>query len=301
MFKGIRILKFLDNVGFNRFREVSLLPKVDVNQKNNQKQQDNQSNFFKNPNKDTFEPSFKRLNDLDTEIINKNLYKFLPVDSLRIELQLEMSEKRMKEVETDMKVLSFLGVEKESEKFAALEQKKQNISKEILQYRQEYRELGVMYKVTDSFADLLQKTKNRVTDAKVAFMGSSFISTIKSVVPAIKAREEIKQTLNNSLMFDSSLSSMLSTTVTPFGENEQRFKEFAHVMTKANGLDFKISKLLNTAKVSGSKLGNAFKTQYEKAITGINDLKQKIQLRFPKKTEQENFFATLAKKAEPPS
>jgi len=300
MFKGISILGFLDNIGLNKFREISLQPKVGVNRDNNPEQQNNQSNIFSTPQKDTFEPSFRRLNDLDTEIINKNLFKFLPTDSLRIELQLEVFEKRLKDVETNMNVLAFLGYEREHEKFVALEQKKQHISREILQYRQEYRDLGITYKIADTFLDLFQRTKNTVFNTKTAFMGSSLVTGVKGFFPGLKKGEEIKQTLNRSIMFGNSISNLLSPTVMPFGENEQRLFELSQMMAKANGLDSKISKLLNTAASSGSKIGNGFKELNDKAILSFNNFVDKIKLVLPKKSGQENFFELLGSKTDPP-
>jgi len=291
-------LKFLDNISFNKFRNISQQPRVEINQENNQKQQNNPSNFFKTDKNDEFIPSFKRLNDLDTNILNNNLFKFLPLDSLRIELQLELSEKRMKDVETDMKVLSFLGYDKESKNYDALEQRKQFIQEEILNYRKEYRDLGAIYKVADTVTDIFQKTRNKALDTKVAFMGTSFVKGIKDFFPGIKVGDEIKQTLNNSLLFNKSVSNLLSTTVTPFGENEQRFNELAQMMVKANSLDFKISKLLYSAKEAGSKINNHFQDGYNKIITGINNFMDKLKLPLPKIKSQENFFETLAGKAD---
>jgi hypothetical protein len=298
--KGNNILNFLDNIGFKKFRETSLSPGISVNQNNTQKQQDNQPNFFDSPQSDTFEPSFKRINDLDIDIINKNLFKFLPVDSLRIELQLEQSEMQMKDVEADMKLMSFLGYNKENEKFAELEQKKMRISEDINKYRQEYRDLGPVYKIADTFSEIFKKAKVKTIQAKIAFTGSSVVSGIKSIIPGLKTGDEIKETLNTSLLFGNSISSMLSTTVTPFGENEKRFKDMAQMMAKANGLDFKIDKLLDKAKLSGSQISDRLKNGYNWIKLGYNLFLNKMKTILPKKPEQENFFEVLSKKSEPP-
>lgn len=294
-------MRFLDNIGFNKLREISFLKKAENKQDNPQKQQNSQHNIFKTPQKDTFEPSSKRLNDLDTNIINKNLFKFLPNDSLRLEIQLQIAEDRKKDVNTEMKVLSFLGVDENSEKYIALKEKEKKIAEEIERHRQEYRNLGVMYKVIDSVSDVVQKSKNKASQTQVAFMGNSVVKGIKNFFPTLRQKSTINQELNSSRILERSMSNMLSTIVIPYGEKEQRLQKLAEVMAKINGWDAKIAKILKSTEKPGLKISDFFKSGYNKTIEIAKSIKNKVANALPhkKEKEQENFFATSLHKTYP--
>jgi len=291
-------LRFLDNIGLNKFREVSFLKKAENKQDNSQKQQNNQHNIFKAPQKDTFEPSIRRLNDLDTNIINKNLFKFLPNDSLRLEIQLQLTEERKKDVNTEMKVLSFLGVDENSEKYIALKKKEKKLNAEIEKHRQEYRNLGVMYKVIDSVSDIFQKSKDKASQVQIAFTGNPAVKGIKDLIPALREKSKINQELNTAQILKESIFKRFSTTVTPVGEENQHLQELARVMAKANGWDAKITKMLKSTKKSGLEVSEFFRNGFNKTITAANSLKDKITKAFSNKKGQEevNFFAKSSTK-----
>ena len=288
-------MKFLGNINFNNIKGLPFQGVISKKQENKQKHQENQFNFFKNPQKDAFVPSFKRLNDTDTNLINNNLLKYIPADSLRIELELEQSENKLKDIETDIKVLKFLGYDEQNEKFADLNKKKMELSSKISEKRVDYRNLGLMNKVTDSVADVYLRTLQKASDTRTSFLANPFVKKIKAALPALNSQNgmngEIKETLNNSVMFGNKFSSFLSTTVTPHGEEGQRWAEFAGMMANANKLDAHISKLLAKTKTSGNNIKNIFADGYNFIAEKLGVSIAKLKTLVPKPAKHENIFA----------
>jgi len=284
-------LGFWDNLNLIKFNQTHLVPKIDQNNDDG-RQQKNQnifSNLLQEVPKDTFEKSYKRLNDTDSNILNKNMVQYLPTDSLRIELQLYQAENSLKDVNKEINSIKLLELDKDGNKIAQLEEKKGLINKEIQDYRSQYRELGLIYKITDIVTDGYNKAKDKFQEAKVAFTGRSLITKAKKLIPGLQEREELKEILNKLDALQTNTEKVFSTKTNPIGENHKYFNEITILMTKANKLDAQTSKFLDSTKKAKSKVTeivqNTYsqvvdyaKSTYIKATEKLKILKDKINL-----------------------
>jgi len=284
-------LGFWDNLNLIKFNQTHLVPKIDQNNDDG-RQQKNQnifSNLLQEVPKDTFEKSYKRLNDTDSNILNKNMVQYLPTDSLRIELQIEKAENSLKDVDKEINSIKLLELDKNGNKIAQLEEKKGLINKEIQDYRSQYRELGLIYKITDIVTDGYNKAKDKFQEAKVAFTGRSLITKAKKLIPGLQEREELREILNKLDALQTNTEKVFSTKTNPIGENHKYFNEITILMTKANKLDAQTSKFLDSTKKAKLKITeivkntysqviNSAKNTYIKATEKLKILKDKINL-----------------------
>ena len=131
-------------------------------------------------------------NDLDLNILNRNLIKFVPTDALRIELMLERAEKRLDKVYEEIKASKLLEInEPDHEEF--LEKKKNRLLYEINSYRAEYRQLGIIYKYVDIFADFKNIIIRFLMFLKKLFYSLPFAALILNKIPGFKEKQKIKK------------------------------------------------------------------------------------------------------------
>jgi len=217
------------------------------------------------------------------------MVQYLPTDSLRIELQIEKAENSLKDVDKEINSIKLLELDKNGNKIAQLEEKKGLINKEIQDYRSQYRELGLIYKITDIVTDGYNKAKDKFQEAKVAFTGRSLITKAKKLIPGLQEREELREILNKLDALQTNTEKVFSTKTNPIGENHKYFNEITILMTKANKLDAQTSKFLDSTKKAKLKITeivkntysqviNSAKNTYIKATEKLKILKDKINL-----------------------
>lgn len=284
-------MNFLNNINFSNIKNIPFKGIISAKNENNAKNQENQFNFFKNPQKDSFEPSFKRLNDTDSNIINNNLHKFVPADSLRIELDLEKTEDKLSDVKSDIKVLKFLGYDDNNSKIAELQKKEKELSEKIRNDRDNYRNLGIMNKITDSAAVFYLDTIQKAKETSLSFHASPIVQKLKSALPALNSRTEAKETLNNSIMFGNKFSSVLSKTIVPYGEEGERFAKLAEMMANKNKIELKINDILKQAKKPQSIIKRTYESVKSIISANLSDFDAKIKSFIPIKRSKENIFA----------
>ncbi|MFH0703332.1 MAG: hypothetical protein V2B14_07360 [bacterium] len=122
---------------------------------------DENINIFSNPVIETFETPknntnkpYKQLNDLDSTILSKNLINLLPNKPFKINLQLKNTEKYLQDIEKEINTIKLLGFDKDNNKLVKLEGIKQQLTKEIKEYKFQYRNLGLIYELTYIFFDI---------------------------------------------------------------------------------------------------------------------------------------------------
>jgi len=99
-----------------------------------------------------FEEEPIEFNDLDSNMLNRNIVKFLPTDSLRLELQMERAEKKIRNIDEEIKACEILEMQEiANEEF--LKKSKKRLLQKISSYKSEYRELGFIYKIADMFSE----------------------------------------------------------------------------------------------------------------------------------------------------
>lgn len=122
------------------------------------------------------------INDLDENILNKNYDVKINIRSLRLEIRLERAEDKLKKVKEEQKMNEVLGLDvpEHTEKLGKTRQRLEN---EINTYRQEYRSLGMSYKIADTLSQANKILKEKTGEA---------VSFAAGLLPSGKERERLK-------------------------------------------------------------------------------------------------------------
>lgn len=131
-------------------------------------------------------------NDLDLNMLNRSLIKFVPTDALRIELLLERAEKRLEKVYEEITASKVLDINESMQK-DFLEKKKNQLLKEIQAYKAEYRELGLIYKLADILASLRSELILFINFIRNLVFSFPFISALVEKLPGYKEKQELKK------------------------------------------------------------------------------------------------------------
>ena len=263
-----KILILFSNFGFRGFENVSPIPKIKKEAGEESKDQNIFTNPLQQPPQDLFKKSSRHLNDFDTNIfiVPENM---IPDDSLRLGIKIDKAEKNLKELNFQIDTIKALEIEENSERLAKLEDNKLLLSQEIQDYKDEYKNLGLMHKVSNVFCDVLNTSKDKYEQAKVAFTSNSAITKLKTLIPGMKQKEELATTLDKFCKVQVNLSGMLSKSVNPFLDAENKMNDFVTMMTAANKLEAESNRVLASFKKTTSK------------VTGFIDLtKDKINAKF---------------------
>ncbi|EKE04000.1 MAG: hypothetical protein ACD_20C00120G0001 [uncultured bacterium] len=262
-------MRFWDSVKLIGFNQSPLVP-LTGQSNDNERQKKNQNifdNLLEQVPQDRFEKTYKRLNDNDSDIINKNLVQYLPNDSLRIELQLQGAENVLKEVDKEIKSVKLLELDQDGDKLAKLAEKKEQVNQEIHGYKAQYRSLGLIYKITDIVADGYNKIKDDFLKVKDAFTSRPLIETVKKFIPGMKEREELKEILDKLDALQLNTEKVFAAKPNPYGENDKYFREITILMSKANKLDAQTNKFIDTTQKAKSKIIESSQDTYNKAVS----------------------------------
>jgi len=139
-----------------------------------------------------FDDESIEFNDYDSNILNRNLIKYLPSDALRLELQMERAEKKLKKIDDEIIYSNALNLnEIKREEF--LIQKKFTLHQEIDGYKSQYRELGTIYKVSDMLSDLWSEYLKFLFKLKYFLKSQPLVRKILKKLPGYTQKQKIKK------------------------------------------------------------------------------------------------------------
>jgi hypothetical protein len=244
-------LGIFDNVKVSNNGVMPLIPKTGSNGDGQNKKNDNRNIFedlLRQVPQDTFEKSSRRLNDLDSSLLNENFVNFLPNDPLRLELQIGSAENRLFDTKNEINAVKLLDLDKDGDKLAKLEEKKNQLNQEIYAYKIEYRALGFIYKITDTVSSGYNKVIDKMNSAKTSLTSKSKVIKVKSIITGFENPAETKDVIDKYNALQTNVDKINSIKTNPFGEADNYFKDFTEVMDKLNKLDSRANKILTPEK-----------------------------------------------------
>jgi len=139
-----------------------------------------------------FDDESIEFNDFDSNILNRNLIKYLPTDSLRLELQLERAEKKIKKIDDEIKTSKLLEIEEISRE-ELLHKKKSQLNKDINSYKSQYRNLGFGYMIADILSDTGIKIKENINNFKGYVSSKLLIKKILEKIPGYAEKQKLEK------------------------------------------------------------------------------------------------------------
>lgn len=139
-----------------------------------------------------FEDEPIEFNDLDFNILNRNLIRYLPTDSLRLELQIERGEKRLNRLNEEIKACEMLELQEiANEEF--LKKSKKKLVQEINSYKHDYRKLGYIYKLADAFSDAKTYMQALLNSLDDFFTSNKLLIRILQRIPVYAEKQKIRK------------------------------------------------------------------------------------------------------------
>jgi len=145
-----------------------------------------------NSNSPLFEEEPIEFNDLDSNMLNRNIIKFLPTASLRLELQIERAENRLIQIDNEIKACQILQMQEIASEDYLKKLRKKTI-KEINLYKTEYRNLGFLYKVADVFSDIKTNIFDSYRNCKNQLKSVIFLLKILNKLPFFSKKQQLKE------------------------------------------------------------------------------------------------------------
>lgn len=139
------------------------------------------------PQKDNYE-ELTGINELDVNILNTEVITSEP---LRLEIQLSNSEAKLKKIRKELKNNELIDFNN-PETCKKLSDTEKKIENNIKSYREQYRKLGLAYKI----ADFSYQAELNITNS-IVFIGEKIRETplakaFSSIVPAYKQKQQVK-------------------------------------------------------------------------------------------------------------
>ncbi len=182
----------------------------------------------------------KRLNSLDSTILEENAYKVLDNPDLKLEKKIENCETTIKSLEEEIIVAD--AVKDEITKKELIKQR-DLLLKKLENMKAEYTEYSVDTMFTSMIASALQMPSNIKKEAGKLFRRllrqSKFLRKFTPLMKALYARD----TLDKLDKINKSVDQLVKMKV-PFGEQEAKYQILINHLSKANALHAQISKEL---------------------------------------------------------
>ena len=162
------------------------------NQKLSVKRPNRKKIFIFSEENNVFDDESIEFNDWDSNILNRSLLKFLPNDSLRLELQLERAEKKLKKIDDEIETSKLLDIQ-EASRDKLLEKMKNKLNTEINSYKSQYRKLGFVYMIADILSETGIKITEKINNLKSSAFSNPLFKAILEKIPGYTEKQKLEK------------------------------------------------------------------------------------------------------------
>ena len=204
------------------------------------------------------EPAYtpvNRLNGLDSTLLEKEAYRDIDDDAFKIEYKIEQLESEIKILD---KQISSAEAINDTEKIDMLKMKKHSVEYQLNDLYKIYNGADITRKLTGNITSLMKPKKNVFSEFKQNV--SNFINNkiLAKISRRFNSGRDLKTALNKLQNINQNVDELVSLQA-PYGEKEEKYDRLTRYLTKANTIQYQISKELSK---EGSKIkGNPFADQ----------------------------------------
>ena len=204
------------------------------------------------------EPAYtpvNRLNGLDSTLLEKEAYRDIDDDAFKIEYKIEQLESEIKIL--DKQIASAEAIN-DTEKIDMLKMKKHSVEYQLNDLYKIYNGADITRKLTGNITSLMKPKKNVFSEFKQNI--SNFINNriLAKISRRFNSGRDLKTALNKLQNINQNVDELVSLQA-PYGEKEEKYDRLTRYLTKANTIQYQISKELSK---EGSKIkGNPFADQ----------------------------------------
>lgn len=182
-----------------------------------------------------------RLNALDSTLMENNAYKEIDNNDFKIEYEIEKLETELKTINEELSVVKNFNDEN---KIETLTIRKKSIEKNLEELYQSYKNTGLSGKLTNT----LIKPKKNIFENMFSYF-ANFISKniLSKISPRFYSGQNLKTAVNQLVNINKNVDDLI-THQAPYGESEEKYDQLTMYITKANSIQYKVSKELSKKK-----------------------------------------------------
>lgn len=197
-----------------------------------------QNNFFAQPSFSAQQflkqESSKHLNDYDSAILNREAYKDMKDDLLKLEYKISQTEDNINEIETQIKTAL------ETNDYVLVK----TLTERRIQLNNSLKELTEIYNGASLSAKISEgitsKLKNGFNHLKTSI--ESVTTTIMSKMPGkVSSLLEVKDALEKLENINKSVDELMTLQI-PYGESADKYRQLSNYIAKANDISNQISR-----------------------------------------------------------
>ena len=183
-----------------------------------------------------FQNNFRRLNDIDENILNNNSFKDLDDKTLKLECIISEKEEALEAINAKVKGAELLG--KLLDVMELKIQAKQ-LENEIADLKEQYSKRGLAEKLTDAVAHN-KKSKVRLSPIKrlARFVSRRIIAKMSKRVQSIFDMSDSLETLTS---INANVDELIAMKV-PYGETKANYEKLTNYLYRANRIHSQINK-----------------------------------------------------------
>ena len=203
-----------------------------------------ESNWFINPEiitASSFATPPKRLNDIDTNILEEQSYMNIEDESLKLEYKIQDKEKILADLNEKIKIAEEVGNQQD---LFILRAKKQRINGELRDLYKEYSSTDLPSKISGGISGAVKKVNRRkmpVINAIKRFIKRYILAKVSKRFKSIVLLGDSLETLAS---INRNVDELMKMK-TPYGETKQNYEKLTEYLTKANKIRAQINQSMN--------------------------------------------------------
>lgn len=182
--------------------------------------------------------SGSRLNDYDSNILENNAYMAISDEMLKLEHRIEILEKMLAKLNTEIDVLQSFGY---MVQITDLKHRREKIQDELEQLNEAYDNLGLSAKISNQIASAMNFTSSKKSTFFNKFKAFIAINILSRISKKFNYSQIMKDLLSKLTNINSSVDELVTMKV-PYGEKAYRYEKLTAYLNKANTIHARISK-----------------------------------------------------------
>ena len=179
----------------------------------------------------------RRLNDLDSTILEKHAYHDVPDEMLKIEHKIAMLESNLAKLSDELQAIQGIGDET---RIRELMIRKNKIETEINGLNKRYSELGISAKISSKLTSAVNFTSNKENSPVKRIKTFIKKQVLSKISPKFGYAQEIKESLEKLSSINTNVDELMHMK-TPYGEKKAHYEMLTAYLNKANTIHSQIS------------------------------------------------------------
>lgn len=226
----------------------------------------NQSEGLKFANNEVSTP-VNRLNGLDSTLLEKEAYRDIKDNDFKLEYKIERLENDIKTINRQIQNAEIL---KDVEEVDMLTMKKHSMEARLNQLTKEYQQTGVSRKLTGNLTSLVKpKTTSfeRLKSNVKNFTGN----ILSKISKTFNSGQDLKLAVKKLSNINKNVNELISLQA-PYGEAEEKYDRLTKYLTKANTIQYQVSKELSkeSSKIKSNPFADQISKEKSEAISKTN-------------------------------